>query len=95
MSPRRQDDTQTARQEKIHRAVSFVGNTRHEILLRFGSAVRSRRAQLGVTQADLAAKTGLSRSYLSAVECGRDGISLERAAQVAEALDTTLAELLS
>lgn len=95
MSQKRQDEIQTARQGKTLRAVSFVGNTRHEVLLRFGSAVRYRRAQLGVTQADLAAKTGLSRSYLSAVECGRDGISLERAAQVAEALNTTLAELLS
>ncbi len=82
-----------ARRQK-RRAVSFVGNIRHPIIAQFGKAVRQRRKQAGITQAELAASAGLSRTYLSEVECGRESISLERAERIAEALHLKLADLL-
>jgi ribosome-binding protein aMBF1 (putative translation factor) len=81
------------RQER--RAISFVGNIRHSIQARFGNALRKKRIEAGMTQAELAAATGLNRSYLSEVECGHEGISLERADRLAHALGCELAQLLS
>jgi DNA-binding XRE family transcriptional regulator len=89
MSPR----GSIARRRK-RRAISFVRNIEQPIRARFGAAVRQRRREAGMTQAQLAITTGLSRSYLSEVERGREGISLERAARLAKALNLELAELL-
>ncbi len=46
-----------------------------------------------MTQIDLASAAGLNRSYLSMVELGKEGISLERAGRIAKALNCELAEL--
>jgi len=78
----------------MHRASLFVGNIRQSITVRFGLALREQRKRLGMTQAALAAATGLSRSYISEVECGREHISLERAERLARAMDCTLTDLL-
>ena len=94
MSETQSHNIETARRDTKRRAVSFVDNIRHSIVAQFGSAVRERRRELGKTQAELAAAAGLSRSYLSEVECGRQSISLERAAKLADALDCPLANLL-
>lgn len=86
--------TSTARRNTKRRAVSFVDNIRHPIVTQFGAALRERRLEAGLTQSELAAAAGLSRSYLSEVECGRESLSLERAAKLADALECRLADLL-
>jgi DNA-binding XRE family transcriptional regulator len=87
-------DAKTARCRPKQRAVSFVENIRHPVVAQFGVALRQRRLETGMTQAELAAAAGLSRSYLSEVECGREGLSLERAARLADALECSLIDLL-
>jgi ribosome-binding protein aMBF1 (putative translation factor) len=76
------------------RASSFVGNIQHRSTARFGMALRERRLSLGMTQSELVEKTGLSRSYISEVECGRESISLDRAEKLARAVNSSLSELL-
>jgi len=58
----------------------------------FGEALRSRRKQLGYTQAYISDFTGLSISFLSELENGKKTIQLEKAIQVAMllGLDLTL-----
>ncbi|MDQ2806304.1 MAG: helix-turn-helix domain-containing protein [Chloroflexota bacterium] len=85
---------QTARLSGESRAVSFVGTSRQNISTRFGQALRARRKQQGMTQADLSVRAEVSRSYISEVECGRENVSLEWAARLAHALDCRLADLL-
>lgn len=83
-----------ARRTHKRRASLFVGNNRQSILSRFGHAVRERRTNLKLTQADLAARTKISRSSISEIELGRENISLERAERLAQALGCQLADLL-
>ena len=74
---------------------SFVGNTRQSITIRFGIALRTKRKQMGMTQAELAQATGIARTYISEVECGRESISLERAEKLAQAVGGKLSELIA
>ena len=67
---------------------------RHKITEQFGNTLRKKRISLGLTQADLARITGLNRSYLSDVELGKEGISLDRAAKLANAVNCSLKDLL-
>jgi DNA-binding XRE family transcriptional regulator len=95
MSDSETQSTRTARRTTKRRAVSFVENIRHPIVAQFGAMLRERRLEMDLTQMELAAAAGLSRSYLSEVECGRESISLERAAKLADALKCRLADLLT
>jgi len=52
----------------------------------FGHNIRRLRSERGLTQADLALKAGLNRSYLGNVERGQRNISLDNIAKVAHAL---------
>lgn len=76
------------------RAGSFVGNTQHNVAARFGAAVRRRRLELSLTQADLAEAADLDRSYISQVERGKESISLDRAERIAVALHCELRSLI-
>ena len=82
-----------ARDRKESQARFIVGNIQQTIRGRFGRAVREQRKRIGITQADLADATGLNRSYISEVECGRESISLERAERIARALSVDLSFL--
>jgi len=77
------------------RAVSFVGNSRHNTTIRFGAALRLRRKAIGLTQQDLAKASGLNRSFISDVERGVESISLDRADTLAQVGGRSLAELLT
>jgi len=72
----------------------FVGNIHKPASARFGIALRQRRIELGLTQAEIATRSGINRSYLSQVERGKDNISLDRAERLALAVESKLAELL-
>ena len=60
---------------------------------RFGTAVKFRREELGLTQEDLAEKAGIHRTYLSDVERGTRNVSLLNIERVAESLSMTMSEL--
>ena len=62
--------------------------------VQFGLAVRSRRAQLGITLDQLAEASGVSPGALSRVERGLLGASLRNALAIARGLDCDLGELI-
>jgi len=57
-----------------------------------GITLRIRRENAGLTQADLARRTGLAVSNISAIENGRRSVGLAVAKKLAEALGRPLAE---
>lgn len=61
---------------------------------KFGLVVRSRRIIAGLTQEALAEKAKLHPTYISMVERGLRNPTLEAAAQIADALQADLPELL-
>lgn len=69
-----------------------VAEARREIRLSMAlaAAVHERRAELGLTQADLAERSGLTQAKISRIE-GSDTVpTLPLLAKLAEALDATL-----
>jgi len=63
------------------------------LLIDIGSRLRARRTALGLTQADLARAAGVSPRFLVQLEGGSGNISVQRLAEVCQALDTRLDEL--
>lgn len=59
-----------------------------DIVKVFASNVRKLRMQAGVSQEALAERSGLHRTYISAVERGKRSISLRNIQKIAEALNT-------
>ena len=55
----------------------------------FGEAVALRRSQIGLTQAELAARIGLSRASVANIEGGRQSVLLHQACDIAIALKLT------
>jgi transcriptional regulator with XRE-family HTH domain len=64
------------------------GNSRVPDDLRkiFGQNVRAARIKAGLTQAQLAARTGLTQQYVSLVEAGLQNITLDTMAALARAV---------
>jgi len=60
-----------------------------------GRRIRDRRRTVGLSQAGLAERAGLTRPYLGAVERGRQNITLDAGLRIAGALDIQISELLS
>lgn len=56
----------------------------------FGAAVRRARKDRGMTQAELAAKAGVGRPWLSELETGKRTAELGRALSVLSALDVAV-----
>ncbi len=61
--------------------------------MRDSSALRERRLACGLTQADLAARAGVSRQLVAAVEAGRHAPAVDAALGLARALSVTVEEL--
>lgn len=57
----------------------------------FGSAVRRARKERGLSQAELAARAGVGRPWLSELETGKRTAELGRALSVLSALDLAVA----
>ncbi len=53
------------------------------------------RAQLRLTQSQLAAKAGISQSYVTKIETGAGNVTLEALDRIASALDTNAATMIS
>ena len=64
-------------------------------LERVGFRVRERRAAAGLTQARLAEKCGLHRTFVGSVERGERNVALLSLRRIAKALRVTPAELLA
>jgi len=65
------------------------------VLLVVGRNVQERRSARGWSQQVLAAEAGLDRTYISAVERGRQNLTVGALLSLAQALDTPLADLLA
>jgi ribosome-binding protein aMBF1 (putative translation factor) len=61
----------------------------------FGEAVRKARTAIGLTQEELADRSGLDRSYIGGVERGERNPTLTVIEKIAKGLGLTLAELFS
>ncbi len=61
----------------------------------FGGAVRRARTAAGLTQEELADRSGLDRSYIGGVERGDRNPTLNVIEKIAKGLGLTLAELFS
>lgn len=58
-----------------------------DVLKVFSHNVRMYRIRLGLSQEAISFKTGLHRTYISAVECGKRSISLDNIQRIADALE--------
>ena len=61
----------------------------------FGSAIRSRRKELKIRQAELALASGVSRGFVIDVEAGKTSCQLGRSLLVAEALGLKPTDILA
>lgn len=60
-----------------------------------GERIKNRRIELGMTQAELAAKLGYtSRTSICSIEKGKEDLTTNRVNRIAEALETTPANLM-
>lgn len=64
------------------------------VLLAFGEAVRQVRSNKGVSQEELALRSGIDRSYLGAIERGEQNAGLLHLARIADALGVRLAAII-
>ncbi len=74
-------------------AVMGKRRAKPDVRERFGTAVKFRREELGLTQEDLADKAGIHRTYLSDVERGTRNLSLVNIEKLATALSLKVSEL--
>ena len=65
------------------------------LLTRLGERIRKLRKRRGWTQAEMAEKVGIDRSFLADVERGKRNISLLNLELIAIGLQVTLSRLLS
>lgn len=64
-------------------------------LVAFGAAVRAARVDGGISQEDLAHRSGIDRSYLGAIERGEQNAGLLHLVRIAAALGIPLAKLVA
>lgn len=65
-----------------------------DLALEFGIKLRETRELLGISQDDLALKSGIDRSYIGRIERGEVNISLEKVYKLSSALSCSPCELL-
>jgi transcriptional regulator with XRE-family HTH domain len=64
-----------------------------DVVRRFAARLRERRLAAGLTQADLAAAAGLTSTYVTRLEAAGAAPGIDTVTQLAEALGTTLHDL--
>ncbi len=67
---------------------------KRDLLHRLGQSVKEARENKGLTQLSLSLETGLSKAFLSDLECGRRNPSFETLCRLAKALQIDLGKLL-
>lgn len=68
-------------------------NAQEAPLIAFGNAVRAERSGQGVSQEELALRSGIDRSYLGAIERGEQNAGLLHLVRIASALNVPLAKI--
>lgn len=68
-------------------------HARDPVLVAFGQAIRDMRAELKVSQEELADNADVDRSYLSSIERGEQNAGLMSLHRLAAALGVSLSEL--
>jgi CheY-like chemotaxis protein len=66
---------------------------KHDVRLRFGSAVKAARNQMKISQDELAYRAGLHRTYVSDIERGARNLSLASIEKLAAALEVSVPRL--
>ncbi|MBC3920065.1 helix-turn-helix transcriptional regulator [Undibacterium sp. CY18W] len=66
-----------------------------KVLIAFGAAVRHIRKENGISQEELALKCEIDRSYMGSIERGQQNSGLLHISRIANALDISIAELMS
>lgn len=74
--------------------VIITQKEREKIRFGFGSLVREKRQALGISQEELAFRSGLHRTYVGSVERGERNLSLENIFVFAKALNCSPKELI-
>ncbi|HTK82188.1 MAG TPA: helix-turn-helix transcriptional regulator [Bacteroidota bacterium] len=62
-------------------------------LAKLGSAIRSLRQNLGISQEELAHRSGLHRTYITDIERGARNVTMESVTKLARALNVPLSAL--
>ena len=65
------------------------------LLLDFGEHLRELRKKQGISQENFAFQTGLDRTYISGLECGKRNPTLKIIYKLAKSLDIEVSELLT
>lgn len=65
-----------------------------DVCIQFGERIRELRKERGWRQLDLAEQTGISENYVSDLELGRKEVCLRTIKALAEALNTSIHELM-
>ena len=65
---------------------------KREILIKFGKKVREERARLGLSQEELASRTGVHRTYIGMIERAEKNITLENIEKVSKALKISISD---
>lgn len=66
-----------------------------DVKILFGTAIRTQRTKLRISQEELAYRSGLHRTYISDIERGARNLSLESIDKLARALELSLSALFS
>ena len=66
---------------------------RPPLQIALGRALKARRAELGITQEEVAHRSGLARSYVSGAERGAINVSIGNSKRLADAVELSLSEL--
>jgi transcriptional regulator with XRE-family HTH domain len=70
-------------------------NAKDDSLVAFGNAVRHARSDKGISQEELAHRSGIDRSYLGAIERGEQNSGLLHLVRIADALEMSVADLMA
>jgi transcriptional regulator with XRE-family HTH domain len=70
-------------------------NAKDPALIAFGAAVRNERARKGISQEELAHRSGIDRSYLGAIERGEQNSGLLHVVRICASLGVTTSELMA
>lgn len=73
----------------------LTDDEKNRIKLKFGEELRDRRLKLGISQDELAFRSGLHRTYVGSVERGERNLSLENIFVFAKALRCDADQLLN
>lgn len=65
-----------------------------DIKEKFGNRLKALRKEKGLSQEELAERSGLNRPYISGIEKGKRNVSLEVMEKLAEALGVGMGELI-